>query len=61
MAYDEILENIKMRDEIDKNKEIGALKMADDSIYIDSSNMTIDEVVDKIINVIKERNYNFTC
>ena len=61
MAYDEILENIKMRDEIDKNKEIGALKMADDSIYIDSSNMTIDEVVDKIINVIKEKNCNFTC
>ena len=61
MDYDEILENIKMRDEIDKNKEIGALKMADDSIYIDSSNMTIDEVVDKIISVIKEINYNFTC
>ena len=61
MAYDEILENIKMRDEIDKNKEIGALKMADDSIYIDSSNMTIDEVVDKIINIIKDKNCNFTC
>ena len=56
MDYQEILENIKMRDENDKNKEIGALKMADDSIYIDSSNMTIDEVVDKIINVIKDRN-----
>lgn len=61
MDYQEILENIKMRDENDKNKEVGALKIADDSIYIDSSNMTIDEVVDRIINLIKERKCNFTC
>lgn len=55
MDYKEILENIKMRDENDKNKEIGALKMADDSIYIDSSNMSIDEVVNEIISAIKKK------
>ena len=44
----EILENIKARDKSDKEREIGALKKADDAIYIDSSNMEIKEVVETI-------------
>ena len=39
MHYEEILENIKKRDENDKAKPIGALKQAEDAVYIDSSNM----------------------
>ena len=45
MPYEEILENIKIRDKNDMEKEIGALKKAEDAIYIDSTNMTIEEVV----------------
>ena len=52
MSYEEILQNIKMRDENDKAKEIGALKIADDAIVIDTTNLTIDEVVNKIVNII---------
>lgn len=52
MSYEEILENIKQRDENDKNKEIGALKQAEDAIYIDSSDLSIDEVVEKIEKII---------
>ena len=48
MTYEEILENIKARDKSDKEREIGALKKADDAIYIDSSNMEIKEVVEEI-------------
>ena len=55
MSYEEILENIKIRDKNDMEKEIGALKQAEDAIYIDSSDMTIQEVVDKIINIINKR------
>lgn len=55
MSYEEILQNIKTRDEIDKNKEMGALKLAEDATYVDSSNMTIEEVTDKILNIIKEK------
>ena len=55
MTYDEILENIKKRDKNDKEKEIGALKPAPDSTIIDTSNLTIEEVVDKIIKIIKEK------
>ncbi|MDO5555514.1 MAG: (d)CMP kinase [Clostridia bacterium] len=54
MTYKEVLENIKKRDENDKNKEIGSLKMAKDSILIDTTNLTIDEVVKKVIEIIKQ-------
>lgn len=52
-SYDEILENIKKRDYNDMHKEVGSLIRTDDSIYIDSTNMTIEEVVEKIKNIIE--------
>ena len=55
IPYEEIKEDIQKRDEADKNKKIGALKKADDAIYIDSSNMTIEEVTDKIVEIIKNK------
>ena len=57
MNYDEILKNIKMRDEIDKNKDMGALKQAEDAIYLDSTHLTIEQVVEKIIEIIKEKGF----
>ncbi|MDR0979217.1 MAG: (d)CMP kinase [Lachnospiraceae bacterium] len=53
-TYDEILENIRTRDYIDKNKEVGSLKITDESIVIDTTNMKIEDVVDKIIGEIKK-------
>ena len=52
-SMEEIIENIKMRDYNDMHKPVGALIRTDDQIYIDSTNMTIDEVVNFIINTIK--------
>ncbi len=54
MSYEEIYKNIELRDKNDKEKKVGALKQAEDAIYIDSSNMTIEEVVKKIIDIIKK-------
>jgi len=51
--YDEIYESIKNRDYSDMNREYGALKRTPEQIYIDSSNMSIDEVVNKMMEVIK--------
>ena len=36
-------------------KEIGALKQAEDAVYIDSSNMSIEEVANKIIEIIEHK------
>ena len=43
-----------MRDYNDMHKKVGALKKADDTIIVDSTNLTIDQVVEKIKNIIKE-------
>ena len=53
-TYEEVLEDMRQRDEIDKNKEIGALKIADDAIVIDSTNLTQKQVVKKIQKLIKK-------
>ena len=54
MTYEEVLENVKMRDYNDMHKPYGALKKADDAIVVDSTNLSIDEVVEKIKNIIKD-------
>ena len=52
-TYEQVLEEMKKRDENDKNKEYGALKIADDAIVIDATNMSINEVTSKIKKIIK--------
>ena len=51
-SYEEVLEAIKKRHLLETQREIAPLRQAEDAIYIDSSNMTIDEVVNKIIEII---------
>lgn len=53
MSYEEVYNSISARDYNDKNKPVGSLKRTDEQIYIDSTNMTIEEVADKIINIIR--------
>ena len=48
---DTIEQDIIERDNRDMHREISPLRQAEDAILVDSSNMTIDEVVDKIISL----------
>lgn len=52
LSLEEIKEAIRKRDEIDKNKKEGALKRAPDAVYIDTSNLTIEQVCEIIFNKI---------
>ena len=54
IPFEEIVENIKFRDNNDKTSTVAPLKQAEDAIYIDSSNMTIAEVVNKVIEIINQ-------
>lgn len=54
IPYEEILENIKFRDHNDKTSDVAPLKQADDAILVDSTYMTIEEVAQRIMNIIKE-------
>lgn len=53
-TYEEVLENVKMRDYNDMHKKVGALKKAEDAIVIDSTNLSIEEVVERIKNMIEK-------
>ena len=55
-TYVTILKDIKLRDEQDKNRKYAPLKRAEDAVYINSDDMNIDEVVGKIIEIIRGRN-----
>ena len=55
MSYEEVLQNIKLRDENDMNKEIGSLQIAPDSIVVDTTGFEIEQSVEKISEIIKER------
>lgn len=55
VSFEEILENIKKRDENDKNKTIGALKVAEDAIVVDSTKLTIEEMTDEVEKIIKRK------
>lgn len=51
--YEKVLEEIKIRDKRDMTREIAPLKRAEDAIYIDSTNLKISEVIEKIIEIVK--------
>jgi len=55
MSEEEVRQNIEARDYNDSHKEVGSLMRTDDQIYIDSTNMGIEEVATTVINIIEGR------
>ena len=53
--FDEIQKDIEERDERDMNREISPLKQADDAVLVDSSEMTIQEVVNCILQIFRDK------
>ena len=52
VSYDDVLADMIERDRADMTRETDPLKKADDAIEIDTSDMTIDEVVDTIKSIV---------
>lgn len=55
VTLEEIQEDLNRRDNTDSNRECAPLKKAPDAVYIDTTDMTIKEVVDKIFKEIKHK------
>ncbi len=53
ITYEEVLQEIKSRNIKDSSREISPLKPASDSIIIDTSNYSKEEVIQKIVNFVK--------
>ncbi len=49
---DEITSEIEARDRRDRERETAPLAMAANALYIDSSDLTIDQVIEEVINLI---------
>ena len=52
---EECLENLKKRDYIDSHRVFAPLKPANDSILIDTTNLKISDVVEKMLGILKEK------
>jgi len=53
--YDEIFEEIQKREYQDTHRELNPLKQAEDAVFMDTSDMSIQENIDAVIDVIKEK------
>lgn len=51
--YDVVLADIKERDYRDTHRDIAPLKQAEDAVYLDTSNMTIEEAAAKVVELAK--------
>lgn len=55
ITYEESLRDVITRDERDMNREIAPLRRAEDAIYIDTTNLSIDEVVERLMSLCREK------
>lgn len=53
VTFEDISKDLAMRDKIDSTREVAPLKKADDAIFVDTTKLTIDQVVEKILSYIK--------
>lgn len=53
MSYEEVYESIKKRDYNDMHKEVGSLQRTNEQIYIDTTNLTVEEEVEIIRKIIE--------
>jgi CMP/dCMP kinase len=59
-SFEEVLESIRIRDQIDTNRDIAPLQRAEDANVVDSSNLTIEQVLEKVMGLISCSSNNLT-
>ena len=53
ITREEVAENLKQRDHSDKTREVGPLKKAKDAVFVDTTDFSIEEVIDKIVEIVE--------
>ena len=54
ITLDQIIANIRNRDELDSSRQHSPLQRAKDAILIDTSHITIDQQVEKIVEIVNQ-------
>ncbi len=55
-TQEEVADDLKQRDHADKTRKVGPLKKADDAIFVDTTDLSIDQVVERIVSHVEEHN-----
>jgi cytidylate kinase len=55
LSYEEILQAVKRRDHIDSTRELAPLRVAGDAIVIDSTQLNITQVFDRVFTLVEDR------
>ena len=55
VSYDEVLSDILYRDKNDSTRKMAPLRKADDAVELDTGNLTIDESIEALISIYKEK------
>ena len=55
ITYEEVLESIKARHILETQREISPLRKAEDAVLIDSTNLSIEEVTQKFLDLIEQK------
>ena len=54
-SLEDVIEDVRKRDYIDSHRAFAPLKKADDAIELDTSDLTIDESVEAVLKIVKEK------
>lgn len=53
--FDTVLQQIRERDERDQNRKAAPLKAAEDAVVVDTTSMSVDDVVERVTELAKQR------
>ena len=56
-TFEQVLEEVKKRDEQDMNRPVEPLRQAEDAVLVDSTDKSFDEVVDAILRIVEEKRH----
>lgn len=54
-TYEQVLEDLKKRDDQDMNREVDPLRPTEDAVIVDSTEMNFEQVVEHILAIVKEK------
>ena len=53
--FDQLLQQTIQRDEQDRNRAIAPLRQAEDALLVDTTHLSLEQAVEKILTIVKER------
>lgn len=53
--YDEVLASVNRRDHLDSTRTVSPLRAADDAVLVDTSDLTLDQVLDELTRLVQQR------